>query len=923
MALALANTVKLQQIASNPRNSAWVFASAGAGKTKVLTDRVLRLLLDGVLPSKILCLTFTKTAATEMQERINARLAELVLLDDQKLSENIALLTGGVATEKLLKKARILFAQIVDAGSQIKVQTIHAFCQNLIKIFPFEVGVKPNFEVMDDNLEAIFLQKAKKEILLQSLENQGLQEIVKQISGKLSEDNFLELIAKILAQKERLVFLKNEFGNTQNIIAEIFKIFAVESDENEAEIFAKYRSEISCEKILQMSYDLAGSDSKTNQKNAKLLKICGDDFSLKNFPTYKEIFFTKGNEPRKVGSIFTKGFEHYTDFVLQQQGLIEDFLDHINSCKTANGTALLLNFIDQILEKYQELKNKNSLLDYNDLIIKTEQMLHNQDFSAWIKMRMDGFFDHILIDESQDTNHRQWNIVKVLTEDFFSGEAAQKQNRTIFIIGDDKQSIYSFQGSEPNISHEIFSYYQQKLAGSSFKLHKIDLSNSFRSLPNILQMVDMVFEDNKHLGTLDYQAHNAIREGAGKVEIWPQIKLQKTPKEKTFAWQEITQNNDDEICEQEILAEIIALKIKGWIVENRALQGKNRPINYGDIMILLRNRKNGFDKLLQQKFYENDIPFNSTKKTDFAEELIIQDLLAAAKFALLTHDDLNLAALLKSPFFAFDEEKLLRVATIKNQNEISLFEALKLDKSSSQDVLFLEEIIKKSRTENCFAFFSFLLSKDFYQKFNTEFGHQGAPTLDQFLIRVFSFYKNTSPNLQKFIDFAQKLNPRISLEATKSNRVIITTIHAAKGLQAPIVIIPDCCFNFKQSPTAKENLLWAPQEIDGKKLLLPVWCLRKDEEGKLVKMLKSHKTAAAHEEYWRLFYVAMTRAEDELYIAGFGVNAVDSWHEIARQAITNKASHQNFLDSLTPEQQKNIEKKVAKFNISDKMLVIN
>lgn len=888
MASELANTVKLQQFASNPLHSAWVFASAGSGKTKVLTDRVLRLLLDDVRPHKILCLTFTKTAAAEMQERINARLAELVILSDEKLIKNLSELTGSSVSSALIKKARILFAQILDADSQIKVQTIHSFCQNLVKIFPFEIGVKPNFEVMDDNLEKLFLQKARKEVFVESLQNKALRDVITQINSKLSEDNFIELVGKILAQKERMIFLKNELFGIENVITEIYEALSVDIGQNEDVIFAKFIEKISFAKILELAQSLENSKMKTDQKTAATLKLFAQNPILQNFVAFRSIFFTKDNSLKKISSIVTKEYLENADFIALQQDLISDFIENLNSYKVAQGTSLLLRFIDRVLEKYQDLKNKHSFLDYNDLIIKTDKMLHSHDSSDWIKFRMDGFFDHILIDESQDTNHRQWNIIKALTEDFFSGESAQNKNRTIFIIGDDKQSIYSFQGSEPNISHDIFAYYQQKLAGSSFKLHKIDLLNSFRSLPKILRVVDEVFLNQNLLGSLEYKAHKAIRQGEGRVEIWPQIENKKDQREKSFEWQEISQIlNKEEFCEKEALADKIIDDIKTWISQGRVLEDKSRPINYGDIMILMRNRTNGFDKILHKKFLENAIPFSTTKKTNFSEELIIQDLLAAAKFALLPYDDLNLAALLKSPFFCFNEDDLFKFSLIKNQQKINLFDALRAEESSFTR---LEEIIAKSRDLNCFEFFASLLTHQTRQKFINEFGLDGAPILDQFMSQVFDFYKNTSPNLQKFIDFVEKLDPKIAINYAKSNKITITTIHSAKGLQAPIVMIPDCSFNFNQMPVAKENFFWIDAKINEKTQQLPIWCARKSEENELIKQYKAQKIQSAKEEYSRLLYVAMTRAEDELYLGGFGNDAANSWYKTVSEAVLNKSS---------------------------------
>ena len=592
--------------------------------------------------------------------------------------------------------------------------------------------------------------------------------------------------------------------------------------------------------------------------------------------------------PKKTSSIVTKEFAESADFIAQQQNLAIDFIERLNSYKTAQNTSLLLRFIDCILQKYQALKNKNSLLDYNDLIIKADKMLHNQDSSDWIKFRMDGFFDHILIDESQDTNHRQWSIIKAITEDFFTGESAQNQNRTIFIIGDDKQSIYSFQGSEPNISNDIFSYYQKKMSGSAFELHKIDLVNSFRSLPKILEAVDNIFLNQKYMGDLEYKAHRSIRESNGKVEIWPNFTKEKGEKTKSFDWADFSMNLDDEdLCEKELLAESIAKKITSWINDGHRLQSNNRQINYGDIMILMRNRTNGFNKILQQKFQEHNIPFNSTKKTSFAQELIIQDLVAAAKFALLPQDDLNLASLLKSPFFSFKEDDLIRISIIKNQNNISLFDALELDQQSSECFAMLKNFITNSQKLNCFEFFSHLLTPKIRKIFLSEFGHKASPILDQFISKLFDFCKNISPNLQKFIFFVEKLDPKINANYLENNKINITTIHSAKGLQSPIVIIPDCCFNFNQSYLAKENFFWISFNKGKKAQQLPIWCARKSEENELVKFYKMQKIKEAKEEYFRLLYVAMTRAEDELYLTGFGADAPDSWYRIAQEKLPN------------------------------------
>lgn len=919
----LQNTVKLQQIASNPQNSAWVFASAGSGKTKILVDRVLRLLLSGVAPSKILCLTFTKIAAIEMQERVSRVLASWAILDDNALENAIFKLIDEKVAKKDLQKARILFAKTLDEDSQIKIQTIHAFCQNLVKIFPFEMGVKPNFEVIDDNIEKLLLQSAKKEIFKEAKNDKILQENIAQISALLSEESFFELTTKILNQKEQLIFLKIQFFNIENVIEEIFKIFALKKDDSEEKIIANFVKKLDLLAIYQLKVKLEDSSLKTNQKTASLLKLFLENNDLS---ALKEVFFTQSNDLRKLGSIITKEFADESQFIEKLQKSVADFFDLINSYKNASATAILLRFIDRILQKYQELKTQNSYLDYNDLIIETDKLLKNSDYSDWVRLRMDEFFDHILVDESQDTNYRQWNIIKALTEDFFTGQSARNQNRTIFIIGDDKQSIYSFQGSTPNISHEIFEFYRNKTADSSYQLCKIDLQNSFRSLPNILKGVDLVFKNLESFTRLDYQEHKAIRDGKGSVEIWPQIKSKKEKTKKNFEWKnQLFDENfgDDEHCQKELLAEIMAFKIKSWIDSRRALEGFNRSIKYNDIMVLLRNRTNGFDKILQKHLQEKLIPFKGAKRIKFSDEIVIRDLLACAKFVLLPYDDLNLACLLKSPIFGLSEDELFEICVIKNQNKISLYEALSVDnKALAQVTGKLEELIEKSRELSCFDFFVFLINFELKQKFVKEIGRGALQIIDKFMIQLSNFCTNNLSNLQKFIDFCEKLNPEISISDDDENSVTITTVHSAKGLQAPIVIIPDCCFSFGKMPLNKENLFWIESFGLENSAQLPIWSIRKSEMSELVKINKEHKIQSLKEEYQRLLYVAMTRAENELYLAGVGDNCdVQSWYEIVKNSILQSAKIIDFVEFFG-EKHQYFNKKLENFEINDKIMRI-
>ena len=846
-------------IASDPKNSCWVFASAGSGKTKILVDRVVRLLLADVSPNKIFCLTFTKAAAAEMQERINSRLAELVLVSDEELQKKLQELSEKFPSTDLLKKARTLFVKILDDEARVKVQTIHAFCQTLIKIFPFESQVKPSFEILEESREKLLMQQAQKEVLRNALEDEALRNLVVRINANLHDESLSDLLSGLLDKKEKLDFK----------VTEIYEKLSLSPQDNEQEIFQKFLQKLNHAENLQLALDLENSKLATNQEIANKIRIFCNEPKLENFSTYQSAFFTDKNEPRKIRG---KTAENLMDIALKQCDLISQFSDKINSLNLANDTALLLEFTNYVLASYAKLKQQRALLDYNDLIIETNRLLANPDFSDWVKMKMDGSFDHILIDESQDTNRQQWSIIKALCEDFFSGLSLSNQQRSIFIVGDEKQSIFSFQGAEPDISSEIFSYFKNKF-GDQFK--KIELHHSFRSRAEILAAVDKVFLDPERKAAIskasEFSGHLVTREGKGLVEIWPKAKKEIEKQETSYEWQINYQKTEQ--SEQEILAEIISKKITIW--------AQDRQVNYGDVMILLRTRTNGFFDELVKSFHRHQIPFTSISRVRFSKSLLIQDLLAAARFVLLPQDDLNLACLLKSPIFDFSEDELLKICLKKNADEITIYKAL-IGSTTREK---LEELIAKSQQVNCFEFFYFILyEQNHRQNFLSYFGHESLEMLDKFIISVSNFCENSSPNLQKFLEFVEEVDPEISLSAVETNRVRISTIHGAKGLQAKIVLLPDCSYDLRRSPSAKEKILW----IDG----LPIWCAKKSYENKLIRAHREVRLKEIAEESLRLLYVGMTRAEDELYISGFGNSTdPDSWYEILSTLILPKETN--------------------------------
>ncbi len=890
----LSETIKLQQAASDPLNSAWVFASAGSGKTKILTDRVLRLLLSGVSFNKILCLTFTKAAASEMQHRINENLKQWLLCSNSDLSKKLSDLLGQQASDVEIKRAQNLFIQLLDSEFPIAIQTIHAFCQNILKTFPFETKISPTFEIIDDAKKNELFLKAKKKVLNQALNDSDLKLEIEIISEKISENSLSELVLELFSKKEELENLKSEFGEIEGIVKQIYQHCSIKLSDDEEKIFAEFLEKIDLKIINHLVFELENKGGKSDIKIAENIKVFLQKPSLANFTShYYEAFFTKENEARKFGKKISED-ENLISIIERQIELILEFNEKLNSYKICRTTAALLRFCDRILAIYSDSKKRDGLLDYGDLISYTNKLLLDHNFSDWIRLKMDNLFDHILVDESQDTNWQQWHIIKAISDDFFSGFGAKdNKNRSIFVVGDDKQSIYSFQGAQPNISEENYRYFNDKITSSAQKLQRIDLSNSFRSLSQILDAVNDCFADNKITIGSEFKKHKPIRkESEGRVEIWPQIYLQRD-EEKTYKWN-IANAANEELALAEIMAQLVAKKIKFWLDNGKMLPARNRAIKAGDIMILLRQRSNEIDLKIAQALQQQNISFSSATKLKISDSQAIHDLLNCARFSLLESDDFTLFHLLQSPLFSLSQEDLLKICAIKNDRKINLISALKTFDEFQQIVISLKNLITTATSCSSFDFFYRLISdQKIRNNFSTYYGVACLEILDQFLLEVFNLSINYSRNLQKFLEYVDKNEMQLNLSSQQNSAVKIATIHSAKGLQAPIVIMLDCCFNFFRLRNFKEKISWL--NFDGNNL--PLWCEKKEDENILVTQHRQQKIQSAKEEYNRLLYVAMTRAEDELYIAGFGKdNAVDCWYNIIKSSLQNRMSQEQFLD---------------------------
>ena len=864
--------LKSQQQASDPNLSVWVMASAGSGKTKVLTDRILRLLLNGVSPNKILCLTYTKVASIEMQKRLYQELQKWVVCNDNELNKIISNLTGNYPHKATILLARGLLAQILDNQYKIKIQTIHSFCMGILQSFPFEAKIPINFDLIDENRNKILLKNCQNKVLESAFNDDILLNILLKINSQTSESTLNDLVSQLLAKKDLIYRLKNQYfeiNNLKKILYEKFNISLENNNINSCEnLFTKFLNNLDIVNLKNF-VDKVSSSSITDAKNCQSIEIFLKNPILENFLHLQNGFYTQKYTPRKFSK---KVNDSHDNDINNYQTLIDNFNQQFHALNTIENSINLMLIVDKILQEFHHSKISKGFLDYSDLINITNQVLQDPKNCEWIKLKMDCSFDHLLVDEAQDTSPMQWSIIKALVDDFFSGESRAISPRSIFIVGDEKQSIMGFQGANINQTKEFYDFLQHK---SDNNLVNVEMSVSFRSGQKILQLVDAVFSQKNLQDSIckigKYSPHISYRKTAGLAELWAfetsNVKTEQPNNSSIFSNflnQENLSNHKD------ILAKFIANKIKNWVDNKKIIADKQRPIDYGDIMILVRNRQNGLIEKLANNFSQLKIPFVSVGKIKFSENLLIQDFLSLARFSLLPIDCFNLACLLKSPFFNIDESKLFDFCQQKNLQNCHLWTIVQTSEIGGS----LLNIIKLSKQINCFEFFFYILNDTVNQKnIIARFGIESQEIINNFLFICQDFCQNNSNNLQNFLEFIDKIDPEIAISSTQPNRVKITTIHSSKGLQAPIVIIPDCLYSYAKQTDNREKIIWDDD--------FPLWITSNSKINNHIKKIFDEKILQNYQEHLRLLYVALTRAEDEIYIGGLSKDFDEKcWYNI-------------------------------------------
>ncbi len=872
-----------QRKAADPAVSVWVEASAGTGKTKVLSDRVLRLLLNKVNPLRILCLTYTKAAAVEMNTRISERLAAWAVESDEKLQKDLRKLLNTAADGELAeyqKLARTLFAVLLDTPGGLKIQTIHSFCQEVLKRFPLEAGVVPYFEVLDDTQAAEILAQIKSD-LLQYAEQQpesAVSRSLQYLTSHLSEHGFSQIMQNITDNRGKIDELLAPYANFADFATALATKLAVDPQSSVEKLQADFMAHIDSHKARAnvAAWSKGGVKDKTKAEN--LAGIIARGLVTADYDAYCALFISNGaivKQPACKAAVAAD-----SELLSRLQAEAERALAcerQICRLNLYHATFHTLQIAHELHNRYADYKQQNAVLDYADLIWQTRRLLADPAVADWVLYKLDGGIDHILLDEAQDTSPEQWDIIKSLSTEFFAGKGGKQRQATVFAVGDRKQSIYSFQGADPD-KFDVMSHYFAQKAGQDFQ--KINLAVSFRSTAAILDAVNAIFaheEIARGVAAADEKVHHIpFREGEyGRVEIWPLLVAPEKDKDKNPDYWQPPVERKQEVSVKSQMARQIAREILRLRSES---QTTARPLHFRDFMVLVQRRSSFVNEFIRA-CKEMDVAICGADKLRLTDQIAVQDLISLGKFLLLPNDDLSLAEVLKSPLFGLDDDDLMKLCY--HRGAAPLWSRLGDMAAYAAVYAELQNLLNMVDYVRPYELYNYVLTKQKGRyKFIERIGIEVEDALDEFINLTLDYERRNIPSLQGFIAWisSSSIDIKRETEQKDNDAVRLMTVHGSKGLQAPVVFLPD---TVRVKASKREQMfLW-----NGDMAYYP---LSADYYDANCEQIKEQNQRKAMEEYRRLLYVALTRAEDRLYICGFSNSekiAVDSWYNICRQYL--------------------------------------
>ncbi len=902
----LEETTRNQIDAADPARSAFVMANAGSGKTRVLTNRVARLLLANTNPDKILCITFTKAAAAEMAERLFDVLGEWALADDETLNKALSDLEGVAAKNRGvddLAKVRRLFARALETPGGLKIQTIHSFCEQVLKRFPLEAGAPPGFAIIEDSEATQLRNAALDRVAISASDDQSLSASFDRLARDRGEKALRDLLMSGAMKRLDVEAAKGRFDGTDGVIKAAAAELDIDPSETETNIKSAFIGTLAHGDLEHAMAALDASGGNPAKLALSIKRFFAQAAVDEKWTALTGLFLTGTRTPRK--KMTTKATDSVDPTVGPYLiGIQEKFIaafDGLKALAIYRHTEAYLHILEALIGAYSELKAASAALDFDDLIIGVEQLFKRTD-SAWVMYKLDQGIDHVLVDEAQDTSPAQWAIIEALLKEITSGAGARETARSFFAVGDMNQSIYYFQGADAELFEEKEADLGKTLAAAG-AYQNFDLAMSFRSAAPVLDFVDALFAIDgaaDGLGQRGVPAHGLKREGeAGLVELWPLTPMPQQPDESP--WDAPV---DEPVGNHPVqaLSAKIAHTIDDWLARNDVLQSQGRPIRPGDIMILVQSRGPLFDEVIRA-LATKGVPVAGADRLKLMEDPAVEDLLSYANSVLLSSDDLSLAEILKSPLFNFDDDNdLFQIAYYRGANQSLWSALLERGGENTKWKAAADEILKAREVglrQGPYAFFSHILetgAPSGRHRFYKRLSEASRDAIDELLRQALNFENAHPRSLRAFVNWFMENAGEIKREMERAHDAVrVMTVHGAKGLQSEIVFLLDA----HRGPNIRQigpmiELTADSANATGRERLSLLTGAKADDVA-VTEAGRAEMKRKAYDEYRRQLYVAATRAEDRLYICGIEQgNTRDphdkqtiekTWHALAGDAF--------------------------------------
>jgi ATP-dependent helicase/nuclease subunit A len=839
-----------------------------------------------------------------MANRVNARLGGWATADDGDLAGDLTTLLGSPPDAEMLAGARRLFARVLDVPGGLKIQTVHGFCRSLLARFPLEAGVAPHFKVLDERTAAELLDAARDRVLARAAGDKSLTDALDAVTAHLDEQRFGEVMGQLARDRHRLGRLIEENEGIGPAIAQTWRLLSLERHETDESILAAACKDAAFEgdglkRAARALLEGSGKTDKTRGQAIADWLAAKPKARADMMDDYLAAFLTGQGEirARLATAGVQKAFPEIVGILETEGARLVAMRDRRAALVTALATAGLLRLGDALLEAYGEAKAAIAKLDYDDLILMARGLLKTPGIAPWVLFKLDGGLDHILIDEAQDTGPEQWEVIAALADEFFAGEGARETARTIFAVGDVKQSIYSFQRADPAEFRRMREHFAARVENAGGTWRPVDLDVSYRSTSAVLSAVDAVFtKPDAAAGVLaddETIHHRAWRTGqAGLVELWPPVGPRDDGGEEDETWVPPLERRagDDPMGR---LARVVAARIAGWL-GSETLASRGRTMRAGDVMVLLRKR-DPFIEPLVRALKDNNVAVSGVDRMVLSEQLAVMDLVVLGRFLLLPEDDLTLATVLKGPLAGFDDDDLFRLAWDRKGKSLwrRLREEAKSEPRFEAARAWLAGLMSRVDYLRPYELFAEVLGQPACggaagrRRMLARLGPDADDPIDEFLGLALAYESGRAASLEGFLHWlaAGEAQVKRDLEQTGRDEVRVMTVHGAKGLQAPVVILPDTMSKPKASPL----LLWSDEAV--------LWPPRRSCEEQVAGALRDAADRRRDEEYNRLLYVAMTRAEDRLYVCGAHGRQGPSagcWWELVRDGLDGLALDAEF-----------------------------